>query len=128
MSIGITEDEPNGREEVTLPRSIAADDDIVFGREGLNDRLVLVAGELKRLISSSLLTAIQCAWDDSPLKALDNNLLDIHLDRHTRKLKKLRRLQHHAGETARNKIQLPDRISQSDCCKEALGASRRTKC
>lgn len=30
MSVGITEDETDGRKEVTLPGSIAADNDIVF--------------------------------------------------------------------------------------------------
>jgi hypothetical protein len=43
MSVGIAEDEANGREEITLPRPIAADDDIMLGREWLDDRLVFVA-------------------------------------------------------------------------------------
>lgn len=43
MSVRIAEYESDGGEEVTLPRSIAADNDIVFRRERLNYRLVLVA-------------------------------------------------------------------------------------
>lgn len=43
MSIGIAEDEANGREEVTLPGTIAADNDVVFGGEWLDDRLIFVA-------------------------------------------------------------------------------------
>lgn len=43
MSVGIAEDEANGREEVTLPGTIAADNDVVFGGEWLDDRLVFVA-------------------------------------------------------------------------------------
>lgn len=43
MGVGIAEDETNRREEITLARTIAADDDIVFWREGLDDRLILVA-------------------------------------------------------------------------------------
>lgn len=43
LRVCIAEDEANRREEVTLSRSIAADDDVGLGREGLNDRLVLVA-------------------------------------------------------------------------------------
>lgn len=42
MSVGIAEDKANGREEVTLPRPIAAHDDIVLGGERLDDRLVFV--------------------------------------------------------------------------------------
>lgn len=49
VSVGITEDEPNRREEVTLARTIAANDDIVFWRERLDDCLVLVAvGEINQ--------------------------------------------------------------------------------
>lgn len=43
LRVCIAEDEANRREEVTLSRSIAADDDVSLGRKGLNDRLVLVA-------------------------------------------------------------------------------------
>jgi hypothetical protein len=44
MSVGIAQDEANGREEVTLPGTIAADNDVVFGGEWLDDRLIFVAG------------------------------------------------------------------------------------
>lgn len=44
MSVGIAEDESNGREEVTLPGTIAADNDVVFGGEWLDNRLIFVAG------------------------------------------------------------------------------------
>lgn len=43
MGIGIAQNEANGGEEVTLARTIAADNDIVFGREGLDNGLILVA-------------------------------------------------------------------------------------
>lgn len=50
MGVGIAEDEANGRKEVTLSRTIATDDDIVLGRKGLDDRLVLVAVVARRLV------------------------------------------------------------------------------
>lgn len=56
MGVGITENKPNGREEVTLARTIAADDNIVFGRKRLNDRLVLVA--VAREVSELLIGAV----------------------------------------------------------------------
>lgn len=43
MSVGITENKTDGGEEVAFPGSIAADDDIVLGREWLDDRLILIA-------------------------------------------------------------------------------------
>lgn len=51
VSVRITQDETNGGEEVTLARTIATDNDIVFRREGLDDRLVLVASN--RSVSAS---------------------------------------------------------------------------
>ena len=42
LCVGVAEDESNRSEEVTLARSIAADNDIMFGREGLDYGLVLV--------------------------------------------------------------------------------------
>lgn len=45
VSVGIAENEANGRKEITLAGTIAADDDIVFRRKGLNDSLILVAVE-----------------------------------------------------------------------------------
>lgn len=43
LRVCIAEDKANRREEVTLSRSIAANDDVRLGRKGFNDRLVLVA-------------------------------------------------------------------------------------
>lgn len=48
LRVCIAEDEANRREEVTLSRSITADDDVCLGGEGLNDRLVLVATALSQ--------------------------------------------------------------------------------
>ena len=42
LCVGVAEDESNRSEEVTLARSIAADNDVMFGREGLDYGLVLV--------------------------------------------------------------------------------------
>ena len=42
LCVGVAEDESNCCEEVTLARSIAADNDIMFGREGLDYGLILV--------------------------------------------------------------------------------------
>lgn len=53
MSVGIAEDEANGREEVTLSGTIAADNDVVFGGEWLNDRLIFVAEFGAKSIESS---------------------------------------------------------------------------
>ena len=39
----IAQDEAHGGEEVALARAIAANDDVTFGREGLDLHLVLVA-------------------------------------------------------------------------------------
>lgn len=44
LRIGIAEDKPDGREEITLPRTIASYDDVVFWGEGFDDSLILVAG------------------------------------------------------------------------------------
>jgi hypothetical protein len=80
VGVGITKDESNGSKEVTFARTIAADDDIVFGGEWLNDRLVLVAkgrilSEIARRTQYSFILA------NVPLKALDDDLLDIHRER-----------------------------------------------
>lgn len=53
MSVGIAEDEANGREEVTLPGTIAADNDVVFWGEWLDDRLIFVAEFRAESIKSS---------------------------------------------------------------------------
>jgi len=76
VCIGIAEDKTDGREEITFAGTIATNDHIVFGREGLDDRLVLVAKG--RSISVKAQTKKDNAH--SPLKALDNNLLNVHLD------------------------------------------------
>ena len=43
LRVCIAEDKTDGSEEVALARSISADNNVVFGREGLDDRLVLIA-------------------------------------------------------------------------------------
>lgn len=43
MGIGIAEDEANGSKEITFAGTVAANDDIMFGRKRLNDSLILVA-------------------------------------------------------------------------------------
>jgi hypothetical protein len=42
LRVCIAQNETNGGEKVTLARTVTADDDIVFGRKGFNDGLVLV--------------------------------------------------------------------------------------
>jgi hypothetical protein len=49
VSVRIAQDEPNRSKEITLARTIATNDNIVLGRKGLNDRLVLVAVVIRRL-------------------------------------------------------------------------------
>lgn len=44
LCVGIAQDEPNRCKKITFPRSIAADNDVCLGREGLDDGLLLVAG------------------------------------------------------------------------------------
>lgn len=43
MGVGIAKDKADSGEEVAFPGSIATDDDIVLGREGLDNRLILIA-------------------------------------------------------------------------------------
>lgn len=43
MRVGIAKNEANSREKVTLTRTVAADNDIMFGGERLNHGLILVA-------------------------------------------------------------------------------------
>lgn len=43
MSVGIAKDETDSSEEVAFPGSIATNNDIVLGREGLDNRLILIA-------------------------------------------------------------------------------------
>ena len=43
LGIGIAEDKSDGGEEITLSRTIASYDYIVFWREGFDDSLILIA-------------------------------------------------------------------------------------
>jgi hypothetical protein len=43
LCVGIAKNETNSGEKITLAGTVTADDNIVFWRKGLNDRLVLVA-------------------------------------------------------------------------------------
>lgn len=76
MCVGIAEDETDGREEITFAGTIATNDHIVLGRKRLDDRLVLVA----KRCSKSVIAQIKKDNAHSPLEALDNNLLNVHLD------------------------------------------------
>lgn len=70
-TVCIAEDEADGSEEVTLPRTIATNNDIGSGGERLDFSLVLITTKsqnISKLINAHL-----------PLEALDNNLLDVHL-------------------------------------------------
>lgn len=60
VSVGIAENEPNGREEITFTGTIAANDHVVFGRKRLDDRLVLVAADTNA-ISSRIIIASAAA-------------------------------------------------------------------
>lgn len=72
LRVCISENESNGREEVTLSRSVAADHDIVSRRKLLYIRLCPVA----LLEISNLLPKRD--WV-SCLKALDGDGFDVHL-------------------------------------------------
>jgi hypothetical protein len=73
LRVGIAENEPDRGEEVALSGPIAPNDHVVLRREGLNDRLVLVAGTK----SAPTRKAPAIAWI-APLEALDDYLLDVH--------------------------------------------------
>lgn len=80
MGIGIAQDEANGCKEVTLAGTIATDDHIVFRGEGLDDRLVLVAEDMKDLVATFQVSPkARSEKSDIPFEALNDNLLDIHL-------------------------------------------------
>jgi hypothetical protein len=49
LSVGIAEDKLDSLEEVTFPRAVASDNDIVFGRERLSNSLILVAVYVEEL-------------------------------------------------------------------------------
>ena len=74
LGVRVAQYEANCGEEVALARPIPANDDIVFGRERLDDCLILVAtsdGQKKSMREGDCLAL--------PLEALDDDLLDIHL-------------------------------------------------
>ena len=79
MRIGIAEDETNGREEITFAGTIATHDHIVLGRKRLNNRLILVTIDILA-ISNRTQKRSELATCDSPFEALDDNLLNVHLD------------------------------------------------
>jgi hypothetical protein len=80
MGIGIAEDETNRSKEVTLAGTIATHDYIVFWREGLDDRLVLVARGIKGLVATlKVFSRASSEKSHIPFEALNDNLLDIHL-------------------------------------------------
>lgn len=79
VRICIAEDETNGREEITFAGTIATHNHIVLGRKRLNNRLILVAIDILAFSNRSQ-TIFELATCDSPFEALDNNLLNVHLD------------------------------------------------
>lgn len=73
LCIGIAKDEADGGEEIALSGAIAANNHVMLRREGLNDSLILVAvAAISRRIWC-------CARESIPLKALDDDLFDMHL-------------------------------------------------
>lgn len=82
VSVGIAKDKANGSEEVTLARTIAADDNIMLGGEWLDQRLVLVAKLYSRLVRELRLKVIELGLGDNiPFKALNDDLFHIHLEK-----------------------------------------------
>ena len=79
MCIGIAEDKTDGREEITFAGTIATHDHIVLGRKRLNNRLILVTIDILA-ISNRTQKRSELATCDSPFEALDDNLLNVHLD------------------------------------------------
>jgi hypothetical protein len=75
LSVGITEYELYCLEEVTLSRTIAPDNDIVFRREGFCDSLILITAVMQ--VSAAEQGAF--AVSHSPLETLYYDLLDVHL-------------------------------------------------
>ena len=72
LGVGIAENEADCGEEVGLAGSIAAYDDVVFGRKGFDYCLVFVA---VRLFSRGV---IAVGLVHLRLEALDDDLFDIH--------------------------------------------------
>ena len=73
LSICITENESYSRKEITLPRAIVTDNDIVLGRERFDHSLLLIASGNVRTMRRMI-----CASDTVPFEALYDDLLDIH--------------------------------------------------
>ena len=74
LSVGIAKNKPNGSKEIALARAIAANDNVVFWRERLDDSLVFVA-----ITSRYQLCEMSSAFRERlPFEALDDNLFDMH--------------------------------------------------
>jgi hypothetical protein len=78
LRVGIAEDETDGGEEIALSRTIATNDDVRTGGEGLDDGLVLVAVQILAL--RRWILERDDFGDGAPLEALDDDLFDIHDD------------------------------------------------
>lgn len=65
VGVGITENESNGREEVTFTGTIATDNNVVFGGERLDHGLVLVTIWMK--IINSISSPTQLTASDTEL-------------------------------------------------------------
>lgn len=76
LCVGITQDELYGLEEITFPRPVAPNYDIMLWRERFGDSLVLVTAY------PTTLTADQdaCGGWSSPLETLNYYLLDVHFE------------------------------------------------
>ena len=82
LRVCIAKHKTNRGEEVAFARSIAPNNHVMLWRKGLNDSLLLVAITPLSKVASALSVPY------SPLEALNDNLLDIHLNRMKRKMKK----------------------------------------
>lgn len=82
LSVGIAKHEPNCRKKVTLARAIAPNDDIMLGRERLDDSLFTIAIELSVKIHRE-------GGHAQPFEALNNDLLDMHLESRMRAISAL---------------------------------------
>lgn len=86
VCVRIAENEANCGEEVTFAGTIAADNDIVLGRKGLDDGLILVAAINSILVLGSNASLSESLVGNIPLEALDDNLLDVHLEERATRL------------------------------------------
>jgi hypothetical protein len=50
LGVGVAENKADGGKEVALSRAVATDDDIMFGRKGLDHGLILVASNRNLLV------------------------------------------------------------------------------